>query len=52
MIKALDLEGVIFTLDALHCQKETVKLIKESGNDYVIGLKGNQKNLLNKVKKI
>lgn len=52
LIKALDLEGVIFTLDALHCQKETVKLIKESDNDYVIGLKGNQKNLLNKVKKI
>lgn len=51
LIKQLDLEGVIFTLDALHCQKETVKLIKDSGNDYVIGLKGNQKNLLEKVKK-
>ena len=51
LIRILDLDGVIFTLDALHCQKETVKEIKESGNDYVIGLKGNQKNLLKEVKK-
>lgn len=51
LIKLLDLEGVIFTLDALHCQKETVKIIKESNNDYVIGLKGNQKTLFEKVKK-
>lgn len=52
LIKLLDLEGVVFTLDALHCQKETVKAIKESKNDYVIGLKGNQKTLFEKVKKI
>lgn len=51
LIKKLDLEGVVFTLDALHCQKETLKQIKESGNDYVVGLKGNQKNLQKKVKK-
>ena len=52
LIKQLNLEGVIFTLDALHCQKDTLKQIKESGNDYVVGLKGNQKNLRKKVKKI
>lgn len=52
LIRVLDLEGVIFTLDALHCQKETVKDIKDSGNDYVIGLKNNQPNLLKQVKKI
>ena len=51
LIEMLDLEGVIFTLDALHCQKETVKTIVENKNDYVIGVKGNQKKLLQKIKK-
>ena len=51
LIKALDLEGVIFTLDAIHCQKETVKEIIKSKNDFVIGVKGNQKKLLKQIKK-
>ena len=50
LIKALDLEGVVFTLDALHCQKETVKTIVESENDYIIGVKGNQKKLHSQIK--
>lgn len=51
LIKALDLEGMVFTIDALHCQKKTVKSIVESNNNYVIGLKGNQPKLLKQVKK-
>jgi hypothetical protein len=51
MIKILDLEGMIFTLDALHCQKETTKTIIKSKNDYIIGVKGNQSKLLNCIKK-
>lgn len=51
LIKMLDLEGLILTLDALHCQKKTVKAIKESGNDYVIGVKGNQRSLQRQLKK-
>lgn len=51
MIKILDLKEMIFTLDALHCQKETTKIIKESNNEYIIGVKGNQKNLLETIKK-
>ena len=51
LIQLLDLEGVIFTLDALHCQVETVKIIVESRNDYVIGVKGNQPKLFEQVKK-
>lgn len=50
LIKELDLEGVVFTLDALHCQKDTVKTIIESGNDYIIGVKGNQKKLKTQIK--
>lgn len=51
LIKELNLEGVIFTLDALHCQKETTKAIIESKNDYVIGVKNNQPKLLGTIKK-
>jgi predicted transposase YbfD/YdcC len=50
LIKELDLEGVVFTLDALHCQKDTVKTIIESKNDYIIGVKGNQKRLSTLIK--
>jgi urease gamma subunit len=51
LIKSLDLEGVIFTMDAMHCQTKTLKAIIKSKNDYVIGVKGNQKKLLNQLKK-
>jgi len=30
LIKELDLDNCIFTLDALHCQKETLKVIKKT----------------------
>lgn len=51
MLKILDLEGMVLTLDALHCQKETTRIIIESKNDYIIGVKGNQKKLLETIKK-
>ena len=51
LIEMLDLEGVIFTIDALHCQKKTVKTVTEGKNDYVIGIKGNQPKLFAQVKK-
>lgn len=51
LIKQLDLEGITLTLDALHCQKATVKTIIESKNDYIIGVKGNQKNLYKQIQK-
>jgi predicted transposase YbfD/YdcC len=46
----LGLKGAVFTLDALHCQKKTVKSIIDSGNDYVIAVKGNQPHLLQTIK--
>src|SRR3989339_386302 len=39
------------SLDALHCQKDTVKTIVKSKNHYVIGVKGNQKKLYSRIKK-
>lgn len=52
LIKVLGLENVVYTLDALHCQKQTTKAIIDSNNNYCIGVKGNQKTLHNQIKKI
>ena len=51
LIEMLDLQGVNFTLDALHAQCNTVKTIIKSNNNYVIGVKNNQKKLLSQLKK-
>lgn len=52
LIKLLNLQGFTFSLDALHCQSDTVKTIVKTNNNYVIGVKNNQKNLLKQIKKI
>jgi predicted transposase YbfD/YdcC len=46
MIKELGLTGAIFTFDALHTQKETINIIKSTGNDAIIQVKENQQKLL------
>ena len=51
LIEMLDLKDVTFTLDALHCQEKTVKIIKKTGNHYIIGVKNNQKKLCQDIKK-
>ncbi|MBY0501618.1 MAG: ISAs1 family transposase [Alphaproteobacteria bacterium] len=45
LIKHLMLKGAIVTIDAMGCQKEIAKLIREQEADYVFGLKGNQGSL-------
>ncbi|MBD2359588.1 ISAs1 family transposase [Tolypothrix sp. FACHB-123] len=49
LLKVLDLNGCIVTIDAMGCQREIVKLIKERGGDYVITLKKNQGSLYSRV---
>jgi len=44
MMEEFPLKDMIVTLDALHCQTKTLKAIKDSGNDYVVQVKDNQKN--------
>jgi len=44
MMEEFPLQDMIITLDALHCQTKTLKAIKDSGNEYVIQVKENQKN--------
>lgn len=51
LIETLGLQGVTFSLDALHAQAKTVNAIIKSKNNYVIGVKNNQKNLLKTLKK-
>lgn len=45
LIKALDLEGCIITIDAIGCQHEIVDTIIDAKAEYLISLKKNQKNL-------
>jgi predicted transposase YbfD/YdcC len=46
LLELLDLTGCIVTMDALHCQTETVKRILEKKADYVLPVKENQPKLL------
>lgn len=42
LLRALELAGCIVTLDAMGCQKEIAREIREADADYVLALKGNQ----------
>lgn len=46
LIQELGLSGCLFTLDALHCQTETLKTAQETGNEVVVQVKANQPTLL------
>jgi predicted transposase YbfD/YdcC len=50
LLRALQLAGCIVTADALHCQKNTAKEIREADADYVLALKGNQGTAFAEVK--
>jgi predicted transposase YbfD/YdcC len=49
LIKLLDLEGAIVTIDALGCQKDIAQAITEQEADYVLALKENHKTLYDDV---
>lgn len=46
LLGMLEIAGCIVTLDAIHCQTETVATIVEKGADYVLPVKENQPRLL------
>lgn len=52
LLKVLELNGCIVTIDAIGCQKEIVKLITQQDADYVITLKKNQGNLYESVEEL
>ena len=45
LLKLLDIQGCIVTIDAMGCQKAIAKEIIETGADYVLGLKTNHRHL-------
>ncbi|MEQ8467881.1 MAG: ISAs1 family transposase [Coleofasciculus sp. E1-EBD-02] len=45
IIRNLNSENQVVTLDAIHCQKATVQNLINSNNDYLITVKNNQKTL-------
>jgi predicted transposase YbfD/YdcC len=50
LLRTLELSGCIVTLDAMGCQKNIAKEIKEADADYVLALKGNQGTVHHEVK--
>ncbi len=45
LLKFLEIQGCIVTIDAMGTQKEIANLIIEQGGDYILSLKGNQGNI-------
>jgi predicted transposase YbfD/YdcC len=45
LLKLIEIEGAIVTLDAMGTQKEIAATIREEGADYVLALKANQRRL-------
>jgi predicted transposase YbfD/YdcC len=50
LIKTLEIQGCIVTIDAMGCQKNIAKTIIDKGADYVLALKDNQATLHDNVK--
>ncbi len=46
LLQILNLKGAVVTADAMHCQKQTTKIIIDQQADYVIQVKENQRSLL------
>lgn len=42
LLRLLDVQGCIVTIDAMGCQTELAAQIREQGGDYVLAVKGNQ----------
>jgi len=49
MLCYINIKGKTITADAMHCQKDTCRMIIAKGGNYVIGLKGNQKSFYKQV---
>ncbi|MGQ9372194.1 ISAs1 family transposase [Azospirillum sp. ST 5-10] len=41
LLGCLDLTGWLVTADAIHCQEDTARIIRDQGGDYLLRLKGN-----------
>jgi predicted transposase YbfD/YdcC len=46
LLKALYINGLLVTIDAMGCQKNIARQITDQGGDYLLAVKGNQPTLL------
>ncbi len=49
VLRLIDISRSCVSVDAMHCQVETVNLIREKNADYVVQVKHNQKQLYNEI---
>jgi len=49
LLRILELKNCIVTIDAMGCQREIAKTIIDRGADYILALKGNQPEMLDRV---
>lgn len=52
LLEHLDLNGAVATMDAMHTQSDTAKLITDAGGDFVFTVKNNTPTLRAKLKKL
>jgi predicted transposase YbfD/YdcC len=45
LLRLLDVKDAVVSLDAMHCQKDTAKVIRQAGADYLLCVKDNQRSL-------
>jgi predicted transposase YbfD/YdcC len=50
LLRMLEITGAIVTIDAMGCQKEIARTIREEGADYLLALKANHERLYDQVK--
>jgi len=52
LLKVIDIEGAVVTVDALNTQKETAATVRAKKADYVMALKGNHEGLRQEVQEL
>lgn len=52
LLKVLDIKGCTVTIDAMGCQKKIAKQVLDSGADYILMVKDNQKELKEQVERL
>ena len=50
LLKKLKIKGCLITADALHCQTKTAEIIIEKKADYLLKVKGNQREMMKQIK--
>ena len=46
LLRSFDLSGMLVTADAIHCQSETARLVRQRGGHYLFALKANRPAML------